>query len=130
MEAPGHRSGLVIRRVRARRRADLRTLVARLAFGAFAGEVRLIAPGGSVFWTDLVRIDRWQTADLPEECTNGLWRGEERYVARRGAMMRAIDVAVTSAVRSGILLSHDAAGILALASTAAHRARLPPSQRA
>lgn len=129
IDAPGHRTGLVVRRVRARRPAELRALVEKLASGAFAGEVRLVAPGGGVVWTDLVRIDRWRGADLPEECTNSLWCGEERHVARRGALMRAIDVAVTTAARSGILLGHDAAAIMALASNAADRARLPPSQR-
>lgn len=119
----------VLRRVAERRPDDLRRRVAAEAADAYAGEVRLVVPGGGRLWTDLLSIERWNGEGLPEECRRGLWREEERRLGREGEFLKAVDDAVDLGIRLGVLLPHDAAGIIAYAENGARMAALPASLR-
>lgn len=118
-----------LRRVVERRAEDVRRRVAAEATDAYAGEVLLIVPGGARHWTDLTHIGRWVGDGLPEGCRRGLWRAEVRLSRREGEFLKAVDGAVELGVRLGVLLPHDAAGIVAYAENGVRMAAFPASLR-
>ncbi|WCT72622.1 hypothetical protein PQ455_13395 [Sphingomonas naphthae] len=85
----------------------------------------MFSPASREVWTDLVRIARWDGVDLPEETKRGLWREEVRFRDASGAFLRSLDEAVGIGLRSGVLLSHDGAALIALAELGAANSRLP-----
>jgi hypothetical protein len=103
--------------------------VAVEALEAFNGELMLVTPAGARHWTDLTRVAVWCGEGVPDECRRGLWRGEERHLRRTGAFMSAVDGAVEFGVRTGVLLPHDAALIVAHAEEAVRLASLPAALR-
>lgn len=130
IEAAAGAPRFVLRRVVARRPDELRRRVGAEAVDAYAGELVLVVPDRGRLWTDLTLFGRWDGDGLPEESRRGLWRAEERRLRLEGQFLKVIDDAVELGFRLGVLLPHDAAGIVAYAENGVRMAVLPASLRA